>query len=122
MKTKLIAAAAISLSMAALLATPAHATTAAECQELIADLRADTTAAPSLTVKARTSLVGKAEAAAAKLHAGKVADSIVKLTDYDTTLAALHDAAKPKVSDEDFLLLDADVDAALQCVENIDAP
>lgn len=126
MRTKLVAAAAIALGATALtipaLTIPAHATTAGECQGLIAVLSADTSGAQSLTAKAKNGLVDKAEAAAVKLDAGKVADAHAKLTDYDSTLHALHSAAKPKVSDADFALLNSDVDAALGCVASIGAP
>ena len=122
MRTKIFAATAIAVGLTAVLVVPAQATTGGECQVLIADLSADTSGAGSLAPKARAGLVGKADAAAAKLDAGKVADALVKLTDYDSTLEALHSAAKPKVSDDDFQLLNDDVDAALACVASIGAP
>lgn len=121
MRTKLVAAAAIALGATGALTAPAHATTAGECQGLIAVLSTDTAGAGSLTAKASTGLVDKADAAAAKLEAGKLADALAKLTDYDSTLASLHGAPKPKVSDDDFVLLDGDVDAALDCVASIGA-
>lgn len=122
MRTKLFAAGAIALGTAALLTTPAHAATADECQALITVLSTDTAAAQSLSETTRTGLVDKAADAAAKLEAGKVADALAKLTDFDTTLEALHIAAKPKVSDEEFALLNADADAALNCVAGLEAP
>lgn len=122
MRTKLFAAAAIALGATAAFTTPAHATTAGECQVLIDVLEADTKAAPSLSTKTEAGLVGKAEDAKAKLDAGKVADAFQKLADYDSTLEAIHSAAKPKVSDDDFWLLNSDVDAAFECVANIGTP
>ena len=119
MRTKLIAAAAIALGTTVLLTTPAHAVTAEECQVLITVLSTDTAAAQSLTEKTRTGLVDKAADAAAKLEAGKVADVLAKLTDFDSTLEALHAADKPKVSDDDFAVLNAEVDAALSCVADL---
>jgi hypothetical protein len=122
MRSKLIAAGAIALGTAALLTTPAQAATADECQGLIAALSTDTAGALSLSEKSRTGLVSKADDAAVKLEEGKVADALAKLTDVDVTLEALHVAPKPKVSDDDFALLNADTEAALSCVAGLATP
>lgn len=47
---------------------------------------------------------------------------MARLTDYDSRLDALHGAAKPKVSDDDFTLLNGEVDEALGCVASIGSP
>lgn len=122
MRMKSFAAAAIALGATAALTTPAQAATTDECQVLIAALSSDTAAADSLSDKARASLSIKAESAAAKLDAGKLTDAQTKLTDYESALNALHLAAKPKVSDVDFVLLSEDVEAASFCVSSLEAP
>lgn len=119
MWTRFFAATAIALGTAAVMPTAAHAATVDDCQGLITLLDRDTAGAQSLTARARAGLLDKAEAASTKLDAGKVSDASAKLTDFDSTLDALHGAAKPKVSEEDFVLLSGDVDAALACVATI---
>lgn len=119
MRTQLAAAAVVLGAMVAF-STPAQATTAGECQGLIAVLSTDTETATTLTARARTSLVDKAEAAAAKLASGKTGDASAKLADYEATLVDLHSAAKPKVGEADFVLLKGDVDAAIGCVAAIE--
>ena len=121
MRTKLVAAAIISLGTTMTLTAPAHATTVEECRGLITDLAAASDTAPSLEGRAGDNLAAKATAAGSKLDAGKVGDALAKLTDYDRTLEALHDAAKPKVSEDDYVFLDSAVHAATICVENLGA-
>lgn len=117
-KNKLVAAAVITLGATAVIAAPAQATTVTDCQGEIALLRTATLDA-SLAPKIETGLVGKADAAADKLDLGKFGDALQKLQDYDATLAALHDAPKPKVDEDDYDLLNGTVDAAIACVAGI---
>ena len=118
MRTKLFTAAAMSVAAIATLTTPAQAATASECRALIVELRKATDAS-SLAPKAEAGLINKAEAATIKLDAGKFADALGKLTDYHASLDALHDSAKPKISEADFLILETHVDAAIACVASI---
>lgn len=99
--------------------SPVAATTVSECQAAINVVVTDTQAASSLSAKDEAGLVGKAQNAALKLDQGKFADALQKLIDFQTSLNALHLAAKPKVSEADFATLSADIDAAITCVQHL---
>ena len=107
MKT-LIAIAASTVAAIGVLATPAHAVTAADCgiDVLAADAR----------TASLDRLADKADTAAAKLAAGKPADALAKLEDFNSTLDALHSAPKSKLDPVVYATLNAEVEAALGCV------
>ena len=97
--TRLIVVLAGLLSLTGVLAGPASATTVEDCQAQLGALRAAVEVEPSFVnpVKDRTGLLGKLDAAAAKLAEGKNADAIQKLTNFQDTLRALADQPKPKI-------------------------
>ena len=117
-----IVAAAV-LSLGAIAAGPASATTAEQCQGQLASLRADTQAAQGSFANQRdvTGLVAKVDAAAAKLAAGKNGDAVGKLTDFQATLNALAGAPKPKVDPGVAQALGSEAQGAIDCINAIGA-
>ena len=97
--TRLLAVLAALLSLTAVGAETASATTVEECQDQLMTLRGDTLAAQASFTSQKDvgGLVAKVDAASAKLAAGKNPDAIAKLVDFQTTLNALATAPKPKV-------------------------
>jgi hypothetical protein len=121
--TRLFVVFAAVLSLAAITAGPAAATTVDECQAQLASLRADTQAAEGSFANQKdvTGLVGKLEVAAAKLAAGKNADAVQKLTDFQATLNALARAPKPKVDPAVAQKLGSDAQGVIDCIDAIGA-
>ena len=105
---KLFATAASTVAAIGVLAMPAHAVTAADCgiDVLAADAR----------TASLDRLADKADAAAAKLAAGKPADALAKLEDFNSTLDALYAAPKSKIDPAVYATLNAEVETALGCV------
>ena len=62
------------------------------------------------------SLSSKLQAALTKLDEDKPVDAFQKLTDFQSAVTSMRDAAKPKLSAEDADVLLAGVSAALDCV------
>ncbi len=98
--------------------TSAHAATADECQALLTDLRQDTVDASASFVNAKdaANAVDKVDLAAAKLVEGKNPDSVAKLLDYQSKLAALAGAPKPKVDAATASSLTTEAQAAIDCI------
>jgi hypothetical protein len=109
------------LAFGAIAAAPASATTVGECQAKLATLTSDTVAAQSSFTNQKdvTGLLGKLDAAAAKLSQGKNADAIQKLVDFQTTLNALASAAKPKVDAGVAQALSAEAQGVIDCISAI---
>jgi hypothetical protein len=118
---RLTVALAALLAFAAVGVTPASASTVEECQANLATLRADTVAAgPSFTnAKDVNGLVAKLDAASAKLAAGKNADAVEKLVDFQTALNALATAAKPKVDPTVAGTLSGEAQGVIDCINAI---
>lgn len=114
---------AMLFGMLALGAGPASATTVDECQARLDTLRADTVAAGgAFTNPADVNrLVAKVDAASAKLAEGKTEDAVEKLVDFQTTLNALANAPKPKVDAGVAQSLSAEAQAAIDCINGIEA-
>jgi hypothetical protein len=109
------------LSLSATSVSPASASTVQECQGDLATLRADTVAAQGSFTNAKdfNSLVGKLDAASANLTAGKNADAIQKLVDFQTKLNALASAAKPKVDPDVAEALVGDAQGVIDCINSV---
>ena len=121
--TRLFIVLAAVLSLSAVAAGPASATTVEQCQEQLASLRADTQAAQDSFANQTdvTGLVAKLDAGAAKLAAGKNADAVQKLTDFQATLNALATAPKPKVDPQVAQTLGSDAQGVIDCINAIGA-
>lgn len=113
MRRKMFAAALLAVTAGSVLATPAHASTVAECRPLVEGL-GDHTEDAGLP-----RLADKADAAVLKLDQNKIADALAKLRDYDATLEALRAAPKPKVDPDIANALDIEVGSAIDCVVGI---
>ena len=102
-------------------AGPASATTTAECQGQLADLRSATiSAAPSFTnTRSVDGLVDKLDAAATKLDEGANADAAGKVVDYQNNLTGLAQAPKPKVDPAVAEQLLAQSQAVVDCINAI---
>ena len=106
------------LGLIATLAVPgtATATTVDDCQVQISGLRADTAAVTTFAnAKDQAGLLGKLDAAAAALAAGKNADAVRKLTDVRTKAQSL--GATNKLAAEDAARLEGAAAAAIGCIE-----
>jgi hypothetical protein len=92
-----------------------------ECQAKLATLRSDTVAAEGSFTNAKdfNGLVAKLDAASAKLPAGKRADAVEKLVDFQTTLNALATAAKPKVDPTVAATLSGEAQGVIDCINAI---
>jgi hypothetical protein len=99
--------------------TAGAATTVEQCQSELATLRADTIAASSsfTNQKSVDSLVSKLDAASTKLAAGKNADAVQKLVDFQTTLNAL--AAAGKVDATTAQTLSNEAQGVIDCINSI---
>jgi hypothetical protein len=99
----------------------AAAATAEDCQALLTQLGADTTAAsPSFSnQKDVTGLVAKVDLASTELSLGDTDDAASKLGDYRTKLAALATAPKPKVEPTVAAGLEATSQQAVDCISSI---
>lgn len=96
--TRLIVVLAALLSLQVVAAGAASASTAGDCQAQLTTLRGNTVDAQTsfTSQKDLTGLVAKLDAATTKLAAGKNADAVAKLSDFQTTLTLLATAPKPK--------------------------
>jgi hypothetical protein len=92
-----------------------------DCQAQLATLHADTvTAQTSFTSqKDFNGLIGKLNAASAKLAEGKNADAVQKLVDFQTTLSALATAPKPKVDSALAQTLIGEAQGVIDCINAI---
>jgi hypothetical protein len=119
--TRLLAVLAALLSLTAVGAGAALATTVDECQGQLMTLRYDTlTAQASFTnEKDVGGLVAKVDAASAKLAAGKNTDAVAKLVDFQTTLNALAAAPKPKVVPAVAQALSDDAQGVIACISEL---
>ena len=121
--TRLLVALGALLAVNAVTAAASSATTVEECQDQLQSLRAATLEYKvfnSFTnAKDADRLVDKLDAAAAKLAAGKSADAVEKLTDFQTTLNALAGAPKPKVESEAAQALVTQAQGVVDCINAI---
>jgi hypothetical protein len=119
--TRLLAVLAALLSLNAVGAGAASATTVEECQGQLMTLRDDTLAAQAsfTSEKDVAGLVAKVDAASAKLAAGKTTDAVGKLVDFQTTLDALATAPKPKVDPAVAQALSAEAQGVVVCINEI---
>lgn len=111
------------LSLGAIAASPAMATTIEECQGELATLRAETVAAQSSFTNARDfeGLVAKLDAASSDLTAGKNQGAVRKLVDFQTKLSSLATAAKPKLDPGVAQDLFANAQGVIDCINAIGA-
>ena len=118
---RLLTVLAVVLAVGAAGASTASATTVDECQAQLAALRADTVAAEGsfTNTKDFNGAIAKLDAAATKLSAGKNADAVGKLTDFQSTLNALATAPKPKLDPAVAQALSSDADAVVACIDAI---
>jgi FIMAH domain-containing protein len=114
----------VALLTAGFFATPAHAQTVEECQALIDQTSSDLatiTIGGNNPEQTLTGLQSKLDVASTKLEEGKYQDAIDKLVDFRTTVERLATAPKPKISQADADLLIADANAAIACIEELQA-
>ena len=106
------------LALSIVVVSAASATTTAECQGQLAQLRADTAAAETAFLHARDfgSAIGKLDAAASKLAEGKSPDAIQKLADFQSLLNRLATAEKPKLDPAVAASLVAEAQAVAGCI------
>jgi hypothetical protein len=116
--TRLLAVLAALLSLNAVGAGAASATTVDECQGQLMTLRYDTLAAQTSFTSQKDvgGLVAKVNAASEKLAAGKNTDAVVKLIDFQTTLNALATAPKPKADPAVAQALIAEAEGVVVCI------
>jgi hypothetical protein len=119
--TRLLVVLAALLAVNAATAGAASATTVEECQYQLKALGAETVATQDSFTNAKDvdRLVDKLDAAGAKLTAGKNADAVEKLTDFQTTLNALAGAPKPKVESEAAQALVTQAQGVVDCINAI---
>jgi hypothetical protein len=119
--TRLLVVLAALLSLNAVGAGAASATTVDECQGQLMTLRDNTLAAPTsfTNQKEIRGLVAKVEDASAKLAAGKNTDAVAKLVDFQTTLNTLAAAPKPKVDPAVAQALSDDAQGVIVCINEI---
>ena len=91
--TRVLAMLAAVFTLSAIAANPAMATTVEECQGQLTELR-NATVNSGLTAKQIESLVPKIDTASGKLAAGKTADAIQKLVDFQNKLEQFVAAGK----------------------------
>jgi hypothetical protein len=118
--TRLVVVLVALLSLNAIGAGAAAATTVDKCQGQLATLRADTLAAQGSFTNEKDvgGLVAKLDAASAKLAAGKNTDAVAKLVDYQTRLNALA-APTPKVDPAVAEALSAGAQGVIDCIKAI---
>jgi hypothetical protein len=104
------------LSLQAVVAGAAPASTVGECQLQLETLWAETVAAE--TSFTNLSLI-KLDEAAAKLTAGKNADAVAKLTGFQTSLNALATAPKPKLASAAAQSLSTGAQGVIDCINAI---
>jgi hypothetical protein len=102
-------------------APDASAATVEECQLQLVALNDDTLAAAGSfsNTKDVTGLVGKVDAASMDLTAGKNADALLKLEDFEAKLTDLAAAPKPKVDPAAAAVLIAESEEAAACIGSI---
>ena len=115
---------ALSLLFAAVLASaaPTGAASVGECQGEIDALQAATSEAiftGQNAEKNQAGLLGKLDAAAAALAAGKNADAIQKLTDFRAKVVTLNEQGK--IDPDDAAALIRGADEAIACIQSIGA-
>ena len=118
---RLLAVLATLLSLNAVGAGVASATTVDECQGQLMTLRDDTLGAQTSFTSQKDvgGLLAKLDAASAKLAAGKTTDAVGKLVDFQTTLNALATAPKPKVDPAVAQALSAEAQGVVVCINEI---
>jgi hypothetical protein len=109
------------LSLMAVAVGSSAASTVDECTAQLSELRSHTLNAESAFANAKdfTGLVGKLDAASADLAAGKNADAVQKLADFEAKLGALATAPKPKVDPVIASALATETEAVIACIEAI---
>jgi len=118
MLARLLAVLAVVLSVGAVSAATASATTTADCQAQLSQLRADTVAAQGSFVNAKdfNGAVAKLDAAASKLAEGKNADAALKVGDYQSLLTTLAAAPKPKLDPAVAQTLNDEAQGVVDCI------
>jgi hypothetical protein len=121
--TRLFIVFAAVLSLTAVAAGGASATTIEECQGQLASLRAHTEDAYGSFANQKdvVGLVEKVDDAGAKLAAGKNADAVQKLTAFQATLNALATAPKPKVDSHVAQTLGSEAQGVIDSINAIGA-
>lgn len=124
MFARLLAVVAVVLAAGAVSTAQASATTTADCQAQLSQLRADTVAAQGSFTNLRdfNGALAKLDAAESKLAEGKNADAVQKLADFQTTLNALATAPKPKVDPAVAQSLVVEAQGVVDCVNTIESP
>ena len=119
--TRLLVVLAALLSLNAVGAGAASATTVNECQGQLMTLHDNTLAAQASFTNQKDirGLVAKVVEASAKLAAGKNTDAVAKLVDFQTTLNALATAPKPKVDPAVAQGLSDDAQGVIVCINEI---
>jgi hypothetical protein len=119
--TRLLAVLAALLSLTAVGAGAASATTVDGCQGELKTLRDNTLAVqPYITnQKDLDGLLAKLDAASTKLAAGKTTDAVAKLVDFQITLDALAVAPKPKVDPALAQALSAEAQGVIVCINEL---
>ena len=109
------------LSLQAVVAAAAPASTVGECQTKLDTLRAETVAAQSSVTNAKdfNNSVIKLDEARTKLTAGKNADAVAKLTGFQTSLNALATAPKPKLTPAAAQSLSTGAQGVIDCIDAI---
>ena len=116
--TRLLVVLAALLSLNAVGAGTASATTIDECQTQLVTLR-DATQTSVTNQKSAVGLGAKLEDASAKLAAGKNANAVAKLVDFQTTLNTLATAPTPKVDPAVAQALSGDAQGVISCINEI---
>ena len=117
---RLLIALAVLAASLGIIAAPAFAQTADECNAQIEALKAQTTATTFVgqnATKDQAGLIGKLESAQSKLAQGKNQDAIANLTSFRDKVATL--AAQGKVSQADADALIAGANEAIACVQRL---
>ena len=119
--TRLLVVLAALLSLNAVGAGAASATTVNECQGQLMTLHDNTLAAQASFTNQKdiSGLVTKLDAASAKLAAGKNTDAVAKLVDFQTTLNTLATDPKPKVDPAVAQALSDDAQGVIYCINEI---
>jgi hypothetical protein len=119
--TRLLVVLAALVSLTAVGAGAASATTVDVCQGQLMMLRDNTLAAQASFTNQKdiSGLVTKLDAASAKLAAGKNTDAVAKLVDFQTTLNTLATDPKPKVDPAVAQALSDDAQGVIYCINEI---
>lgn len=114
--TRVLAMLAALFTVGAVAASPAMATTVEQCQGQLTELK-EATLTADLTAKQIDSLVPKLDTASDKLAAGKTADAIQKLVDFQNKLEQFVAAGKvePGVADP----LSDQAQGVINCINEI---